>query len=336
MSTGDSGELSINIYGSNLANLFPQNGILEWVASTYPNSRLQVIAESIPPGTYIFDFDEFYSTNGREQSLLIYARRKYSEHLYGLRRRKSFTVNEYFSLVIYVQNNDNKTYVVTNARLNYGSIVHPYEPCVFQILTHSFQQHLLGIPVISDGNYIDASGQQFICDLIDFEKGIKIQNIGEVDNNIWNSTPFTGDGHQFKATISGKSNTPILCTNYPYYVAPDTTVGDYITNDASGAQICVRTLEKDFDTIEAFKEYIAETEMRTFYVLAKPIITFLSNEEITAYRNLTTYKGATTILSTPEPVAGIESTYIMDCNKYRDSIEERFASIETKLASITI
>lgn len=48
-----------------------------------------------------------------------------------------------------------------------------------------------------------------------------------------------------------------------------------------------------------------------YYVLDEPVVTDISADELTAYRALVTYPG-TTVVSTAEPVAGIEAQYIMD------------------------
>lgn len=70
------------------------------------------------------------------------------------------------------------------------------------------------------------------------------------------------------------------------------------------------------------------------YVMETPIETPLSDEELTAYRALHTYDG-TTVISTPEDVAGIEVRYLADGEKYIDrKISEAIASAAaTQLAS---
>lgn len=69
------------------------------------------------------------------------------------------------------------------------------------------------------------------------------------------------------------------------------------------------------------------------YVMESPIETPLSEEELAAYRALTTYDG-TTVVSTAEPVAGIEASYVMDGNKYRESVDKRLAALEAAQTGI--
>lgn len=40
---------------------------------------------------------------------------------------------------------------------------------------------LPGIPVASGGNYTDQNGQQWICDEVDLERGVKVQRVKSVD-----------------------------------------------------------------------------------------------------------------------------------------------------------
>lgn len=56
-----------------------------------------------------------------------------------------------------------------------------YFPYREQLLTLPTPNGLPGIPVTSGGNYTDPSGQQWICDEVDLDRGVKTQNIQTVD-----------------------------------------------------------------------------------------------------------------------------------------------------------
>ena len=60
--------------------------------------------------------------------------------------------------------------------------------------------------------------------------------------------------------------------------------------------------------------------------LQTPIESNIPEEELTAYRALTTYTG-TTVVSTDNPVAGMEVGYVMDGNKYRESVDKRLDAL---------
>ena len=76
------------------------------------------------------------------------------------------------------------------------------------------------------------------------------------------------------------------------------------------------------------------TGAEVYYVLDEPVVTDISADELTAYRALHTYDGAT-VVSTAEDVAGIEVRYLADGEKYIDrKISEAIASAAaTQLAS---
>ena len=54
----------------------------------------------------------------------------------------------------------------------------PYQS--IQTLTVSTPNGLPGIPVTSGGNYTDENGQAWICDEIDFARGVYVQRIGRI------------------------------------------------------------------------------------------------------------------------------------------------------------
>jgi hypothetical protein len=53
-----------------------------------------------------------------------------------------------------------------------------YKPVDPQFLPISTPDGLCGIPVTSGGNYTDANGQQWVCDEIDFVRGVRVQRVG--------------------------------------------------------------------------------------------------------------------------------------------------------------
>ena len=55
-----------------------------------------------------------------------------------------------------------------------------YESYKCKTITTSTPNDLPGIPVTSGGNYTDANGQQWICDEVDFERGVYVQRVGVI------------------------------------------------------------------------------------------------------------------------------------------------------------
>ena len=50
-----------------------------------------------------------------------------------------------------------------------------------QTLTLPTPTGLPGIPVTSGGNYIDSTGQQWVCDEVDLERGVRVQRVGKAE-----------------------------------------------------------------------------------------------------------------------------------------------------------
>lgn len=61
-----------------------------------------------------------------------------------------------------------------------------------QTLTINTPNGLCGIPVDTGGNYTDSTGQQWVCDEVDFERGVFVQRIGKITsyNNEQLSTKY--------------------------------------------------------------------------------------------------------------------------------------------------
>ena len=162
---------------------------------------------------------------------------------------------------------------------------------------------LPGIPVKSGGNYTDETGQQWVCDEIDFKDGKRVQRIwrkilnGEESLRMYDT--FNGfyihnilpenmqfrEGYSNAAVIAtstnlsepcmirfGAKNNSIYFLNNPFY---DDSLEDY--------------------GISNFKAYLAENPMEVITYVTTPVETPLTPEEITAYKALHTYAPNTII-----------------------------------------
>ena len=95
----------------------------------------------------------------------------------------------------------------------------PYSPYREQLLTLPTPNGLPGIPVTSGGNYTDQSGQQWVCDEVDLERGVKVQR---VDKAAFDSTKTLAEQNAILTTPHRNSAHP--CRNCrlqsPYRVRP--------------------------------------------------------------------------------------------------------------------
>ena len=159
---------------------------------------------------------------------------------------------------------------------------------------------LPGIPVSSGGNYTDSNGQQWICDELDFERGIYrqwIKHVNAVFNKVASSA--THNGYRYVATNiqnMSKEHTECLCN-----------IATYSKNAANGTE-GVRASGK-FNTIVLYYENLTNDNVSAdvAYILSNPIETPLTQSQIETYKSLRTYDG-TTIIESPDSV-GLSAVY---------------------------
>ena len=189
---------------------------------------------------------------------------------------------------------------------------------------------LPGIPVSSGGNYTDSDGQQWICDEIDFERGMYIQRVGtKVGIDGFQETNSANSDMSLRIVcntndIEKVKFTPIICNKLRWEKKSSyTEEGTYIsTSEAAIGRVCVRV--EGIKTMEEYQEILAD--MQYFYILATPIETPLTTEEINDYKSLYTYDGTTIIDNDAD--CYMEATVLQDTKYYIDSkIAELSAAI---------
>ena len=198
-------------------------------------------------------------------------------------------------------------------------------------VTASTPNGLPGIPVTSGGNYTDANGQMWLCDEIDFGRGVYVQRVDQrTMDGAENWTVSTGGtGRYVTYALSGKVKpvtssaqiAPLACTAYQ-------TVSADVLYATSGAYYIAQNNEEiwvsktGFDSVDAFKAYLAANPMTVLYALKTPIETALSADVIAAYRAMTTYKPTTTVYN--DAGAGLGVDYVADTKTY---IDQRIAAM---------
>lgn len=98
-----------------------------------------------------------------------------------------------------------------------------YSPYREQLLTLPTPNDLPGIPVTSGGNYTDPQGQQWVCDEVDLERGVKVQR---VDKAAFDSTKTLAEQNAILTTPIENPLTPAEIAAYKALTAyaPDTVV----------------------------------------------------------------------------------------------------------------
>ena len=194
-----------------------------------------------------------------------------------------------------------------------------YEPYREQLLTLPTPNGLPGIPVTSGGNYTDQSGQQWVCDEVDLERGVKVQRVNAVDLSacaIIGTTNLAATKRlAIRLPLKAKDYTvKALCNRLPYLVSFTSDTIHFYT-DAKNVNVFIPIGAKNPE----------EGEYILFYVLATPIETPLTPDEIAAYKALTAY-GPDTVVQAGDG-AGIRLGYQRDVNIAIKRIEDAIASM---------
>lgn len=206
-----------------------------------------------------------------------------------------------------------------NVCLTWNASSPDYEPYREQLLTLPTPNGLPGIPVTSGGNYTDSTGQQWACDEVDLERGVKVQRVNAVDLStctVTGTTEFAVTKRlSIRLPIRGRDyKTEALCNKLQFLVSfSDDTPHFYV--DTSNAQVFIPIGAKNPE----------EGEYILFYVLATPIETPLTPDELATYSALTAY-GPDTVVQASDG-AGIKLDYQRDVNIAIKKLEDAVASM---------
>lgn len=184
-----------------------------------------------------------------------------------------------------------------------------------QTITLQTQNGLPGLQVASGGNYTDSSGQQWICNEIDFKRGEYIQRIKKDALDKYDYAIQSVNEHgivNFMTSLADSINgeNKILCT----HLTEDTTLIAQTTNEGIflvNTTLYIRIKQERFDTVQKLKEWLKTNNVVVYYTLETPIKTELTQVE--AYKKLHTYY-PTTVISNSEDCE-MEVEYVADTKK---------------------
>ena len=190
-----------------------------------------------------------------------------------------------------------------------------------QTLTLPTPNGLPGIPVTSGGNYTDPQGQQWVCDEVDLERGVRVQRVKARElspDDKWTYQKLASGNNNFQTRIYGadasKSLFPSTCNILPFR---NVIWNDNIQNlpkiYANDQEITVSfPPSSEYSSLEAFKQLLTNVKSVIYYALATPIETPLTPAEIAAYKALTTYAPETVVQASDG--AGVKLGYQKDVN----------------------
>ena len=184
-----------------------------------------------------------------------------------------------------------------------------------QTLTLQTPNALPGIPVSSGGNYTDENGQQWICDEVDLERGVKVQRVNTYKlTEVKVLESINGYGianfvapYTFTDALTRGDKKIFLANSFAQQTSLiGTTQDEGMLMSYTG--VCYCRIKKEIaNTVDGMNAWLSRNDVLIYYALATPIETPLTPAELAAYKALTTY-APTTVISVSGG-AGLAATY---------------------------
>ena len=195
-----------------------------------------------------------------------------------------------------------------------------YSPYREQLLTLPTPTGLPGIPVTSGGSYTDSTGQQWVCDEVDLERGVRVQRVGKTQVNTKNGTPE--ETHRLRIPFSGNGKSG----NFDCIIS--VTPFTSWTSCVNDRFLYLKNVPKSDGSFYTGEELLAlAIDVDFVYQLATPIDTPLTPDELSAYKALAAYAPDTVVQAGDG--AGIKLDYQRDVNLVVKNLEDAIASMTT-------
>lgn len=340
VSAGDGGSVAVKVTGKNLfpvitnANISkinkPTGGVRYGYVFYVPAQSSVTASGNADIGTNCFvgDFDIKTQTYTQKAQLVSEKGDTYTAKLqsgwYVI-----YIANDYLPTIITELN-------AAKIQLEIGTKATVYEPYREQFLTLPTPTGLPGVPVASGGNYTDQNGQQWICDEVDLERGVKVQrvksvDISSLDKSFWTfrndiDANVSATRYSNKAVIVDfRVSTPAMSNILPAGVG---NVVNTFRLVATPLYLYQFNLDPSkFPTVESWVEYLEANTVLIIYAPATPIETPLTPAEIAAYKAITAYAPDTVVQASDG--AGIKLDYQRDVNLVVKNLEDAIASMTT-------
>ena len=214
---------------------------------------------------------------------------------------------EKIGFILYESVAGDKAYDV---QLEMGSEATSYEPYTEQSVQLPYT--LNAIPVASGGN-VTIDGQQWVCDEVDLERGVRVQRIKVKElrpDDKWSYQKLASGNNNFQirifnadVAVDGK---PCFCNILPFKnVLWNESIQNLPKIYANNQEITVSfPPSSEYSSLEAFKQLLTNVKSVIYYALATPIETPLTPAEIAAFNALTTYYPVTNISVTSDQLDG--------------------------------
>ena len=194
--------------------------------------------------------------------------------------------------------------MITRTPMNATSY-EPYKPA--QTLIIPTPNGLPGVPTIDNGNYTDASGQQWLCDEVDLKRGVYVQNVAfaEFVKGITSLTKNSGvssknivSAYFFSIPRKRAKTRHTIMSNCLRFVANISSGNPayVISNESQTEAMYVSIPAELYENDDQMLNLLAEKKVKILYA-TYPTERPLSTEELEKYRSLRTYSPTTTVIN---------------------------------------
>lgn len=214
---------------------------------------------------------------------------------------KVFTIKEPMSVYFGFNYLTGVTYDASNVtvQIEMGDTASDYEHPK-DIQTSTIHYTLPAIPVSKGGIYTDSNGQQWVCDEIDFERGVYIQRTHTITFNGTESWYISAaqysSGTRFDVNVSGVPSAlsqEVLCDRFAFKGANAGVETAWVLADNAG----FRVITEIATTVDEFTAFLSDNPTTMIYVIKTPIETPLTPEEIEWFRSTHTNFHNTTVFN---------------------------------------
>lgn len=320
VSAGNGGAINTSVGGKNIAEVANSQSVTSRYQAMVTIAPIQLL----PGVSYVLSFDTentgincYINSNAFSyQGFKMDGTRKSFVYTYAAGKAMTVTGGTVTLVTRDSETSDVASGKISNVQVEIATVATAYEPYKpVQTLTASTPNGLQGIPVESGGNYTDEYGQQWICDEIDFARGVRVQRV--TTDNIDNYAYFSFLYRNSQYTNFAYYNAPNrlegkgLATHFAHNVGATNLTASGFYYGGGALQVCFENsvLEK-YGAVSGdeasyriafqawWREQATAGKTPTFMLALKtPIETPLSAEELAQYAALHTNKPNTTVMN---------------------------------------
>lgn len=325
VSAGDGGSVAVKVTGRNLLNIPDGSATARGVTVTAKDGLISISGTAISSG-YAWSNIKPFITSGVVilSSSITSPKVKLVSGTWGVVLTSGIAdkMSNMATKIVFIVT-EGQTYNLTGVKvqLELGTTATAYSPYREQLLTLPTPNGLPGIPVTSGGNYTDQNGQQWVCDEVDLERGVKVQRVGKCQ--VSTNDGVVDEPYRLRVDFlgnEGKSGDDPCIISIAHYSPWATCVFRNL--------LYLKNITKPgggFYTAEELKAYAVDVDF--VYQFETPIETPLTPAEIAAYKAITAYAPDTVVQASDG--AGVKLDYQRDVNLVVKNLEDAIASMTT-------